>query len=285
MVGSLGLLAGCTEPQSTAIETGEIELTVSAGPVRGCWAKVHLDAPGVHVLVTEPLAGTEANPPGTEARLLTVPKWADAHHTTLAINANFFARAAKLAKDEPDPGWIADLPVDLKGLSISDGRTVSPARRGDPELLVLADGRATVAVAGTATPANVLAAVSGIGAGDDTKEQGTRLVTAGRNTGATARVQPDKRHPRTAIGVTADGRTLVIAVVDGRQPGYSVGMTLPELAELMLKLGAHDALNLDGGGSSTFYYRRPDGSLMTNKPSGGSWRPVGNHLGVRLEQR
>jgi len=58
------------------------------------------------------------------------------------------------------------------------------------------------------------------------------------------------RHPRTAIARLKDGRILV-ATVDGRQPGVSAGMTLPELAELLLEFGASDAINLDGGGSTT----------------------------------
>jgi hypothetical protein len=58
------------------------------------------------------------------------------------------------------------------------------------------------------------------------------------------------RHPRTAIGRLKDNRVL-IATVDGRQPGVSVGMALPELAELVLELGALEAINLDGGGSTT----------------------------------
>ncbi|HXF58042.1 MAG TPA: phosphodiester glycosidase family protein [Actinomycetota bacterium] len=63
-----------------------------------------------------------------------------------------------------------------------------------------------------------------------------------------------RRHPRTGVGVRADGRLLLV-VVDGRRPGYSVGMTLVEFAELFRWLGAVDALNLDGGGSSTMVVR------------------------------
>lgn len=61
-----------------------------------------------------------------------------------------------------------------------------------------------------------------------------------------------QRHPRTAMGVRADG-TWVLVVVDGRRPTLSIGMTLAELAQLMKSLGCKDALNLDGGGSSTMY--------------------------------
>ena len=56
-------------------------------------------------------------------------------------------------------------------------------------------------------------------------------------------------HPRTAMGYTADGRLLIMAV-EGRRKGVAEGMSLPEMAEVFLSLGAREALNLDGGGSS-----------------------------------
>jgi exopolysaccharide biosynthesis protein len=59
------------------------------------------------------------------------------------------------------------------------------------------------------------------------------------------------RHPRTAVGIANNGKRLILVVVDGRRAAYSDGMTLRELATLMLALGARDALNLDGGGSTT----------------------------------
>lgn len=70
------------------------------------------------------------------------------------------------------------------------------------------------------------------------------------------------RHPRTIIGWTAEGEALLVTV-DGRQPGYSEGMSLAEAADLMVELGAVEALNLDGGGSTTFVVR---GSVV-NLPS------------------
>jgi phosphodiester glycosidase len=78
------------------------------------------------------------------------------------------------------------------------------------------------------------------------------------------------RQPRTLAGVRADG-TVLLVTVDGRRPGWSVGMTLPEAARLMLSLGARDALNLDGGGSSTMTVR----GEVVNRPSDrGGERPV-----------
>jgi Phosphodiester glycosidase len=57
------------------------------------------------------------------------------------------------------------------------------------------------------------------------------------------------RHPRTLAGVKSDG-TVLLVTVDGRQPGWSAGVTLPEAARMMRALGARNALNLDGGGST-----------------------------------
>ena len=84
-----------------------------------------------------------------------------------------------------------------------------------------------------------------------------------------------QRQPRTAVGVTSDGRMLLV-VIDGRQPGYSVGMTLQELADLMSSLGARDAINLDGGGSSTMWVN----GMLANRPSDGYQRGVGSALVV-----
>jgi hypothetical protein len=62
------------------------------------------------------------------------------------------------------------------------------------------------------------------------------------------------RQPRTLAGVRADGRLLLVTV-DGRRPGWSAGVTLPEAARVMRSLDARDALNLDGGGSSAMVVR------------------------------
>lgn len=269
------------------VAVGTIEQHTAAGPLRGVWARVALDHPAVRVGVTEPHVPTTDDPPGTEAKLQPVDAWARAHGAVLAVNAGFFGLVdPKPLPGETRPRYHAGAASDIRGLSKSATAVVSPPRlvagRGDPALLFLR-GRARVAYATEADLDGVLCAVAGIGPTDNGKESGTLLLEGGRNTGATARVGPRVRHPRTAAGVTADGRTLVLLVVDGRQPGHSVGVTLPELADLMLGLGAHDAVALDGGGSSSFFFRRPDGSLLTNRPSDGAWRPVANHLGVWIE--
>ena len=86
-------------------------------------------------------------------------------------------------------------------------------------------------------------------------------------------------HPRTAVGIDADGRKLLILVVDGRS-AVSRGYTMVELADLMTALGAENALNLDGGGSSAMYTRAGTGAMaIVNEPSDGSERKVANGFG------
>lgn len=94
-------------------------------------------------------------------------------------------------------------------------------------------------------------------------------VISGSTDGATA--------PRTAIGLVNEKRAIIL-VADGRISS-SVGYTLPELAQAMKALGAVDAVNLDGGGSSTFIVRESNGTYVTkNTPSEGSLRAVSNGL-------
>jgi len=86
----------------------------------------------------------------------------------------------------------------------------------------------------------------------------------------------DMRHPRTLIGRDRDGDVWLV-VVDGRQPGHSAGMSLPELTDFSRKLGLVDALNLDGGGSSTMVVK---GSVV-NRPSDPTGpRPVSDSIVV-----
>jgi hypothetical protein len=87
--------------------------------------------------------------------------------------------------------------------------------------------------------------------------------------------------PRTAAGASRDGRRLYLVTVDGRS-AKSVGLRTKELAEMMRKLGADDALNLDGGGDSTLVAREPGEQDVTvqNVPSDGSLRLVPNGIGI-----
>lgn len=82
--------------------------------------------------------------------------------------------------------------------------------------------------------------------------------------------------PRTFFGYTSKGKVYMITA-DGRAAGYSMGLTYPEMGDIMKAIGCMRAVNLDGGGSSQMLVRQPDGSLMIrNRPSDGKERPVIN---------
>jgi hypothetical protein len=81
-----------------------------------------------------------------------------------------------------------------------------------------------------------------------------------------------KRNPRTMVGLDRRGRLLIVAA-DGRQPGYSEGLSLLEGAQLLARLGAVDAINLDGGGSTAMAI---DGRLVSSPSDATGERPVGD---------
>lgn len=96
----------------------------------------------------------------------------------------------------------------------------------------------------------------------------------------------DNRHPRSAVATTVDGK-LIFVVVDGRNK-LSAGMNLDELTKMLGWLGADDAMNLDGGGSSTLYVKGATETGVVNHPSDNKkfdhmgQRPVANIVYVEL---
>ena len=89
------------------------------------------------------------------------------------------------------------------------------------------------------------------------------------------------RHPRTAVGLSKDKHYLYVFVIDGRQPGYSEGATLLELAKWTRHFGAYQAINLDGGGSSTLVIDKGKNTpYLLNRVSGKQLRSNGSHLGI-----
>ncbi|MCX7718562.1 MAG: phosphodiester glycosidase family protein [Candidatus Sumerlaeaceae bacterium] len=109
---------------------------------------------------------------------------------------------------------------------------------------------------------------------------GPRLVREGRVSNEWEAEKMGKsfsetRHPRTAVGVSKDGRTVYLVTIDGRQPLISVGVSLDELADYMAGLGCHHAVNLDGGGSTTMIVR---GRTVNSPSDRGGLRPVTNGI-------
>ncbi len=102
---------------------------------------------------------------------------------------------------------------------------------------------------------------------------GVRLDSEGERGDASA------QHPRTGIGVSADGNTIIMMVIEGRLNG-SVGVRTSQLGDMMLYAGAHEAVNLDGGGSSTLY---TSAFGVRNRCSDGTERAVGNAIFAAID--
>jgi len=87
------------------------------------------------------------------------------------------------------------------------------------------------------------------------------------------------RQPRTGIGTNVNKSKVYMIVVDGRWAGASAGVTIPQFADIMKLYGITDAVNLDGGGSSTMYIKNAGLNGLVNRPTGGTYmRPVGNGI-------
>jgi hypothetical protein len=209
---------------------------------------INLSAPGIHFAVSPGVAGM----PGF-AQPQTTRDFVGSIGAQVGINANFYGLPGA-------PG----APVPLVGLAASNGNLYAPTPFGTT-LNLSATNQATFfdgnpGGAGI-TPYN---AVSGY----------IRLVTAGVITSDSG----TDLNPRTAIGITQSGHLLLLTV-DGRQPGLSDGMTRYEVAQTLLSYGAFDAVNFDGGGSTTLVMANPLATVI-NRPSDGFARPVGNSLAV-----
>ncbi len=110
---------------------------------------------------------------------------------------------------------------------------------------------------------------------------GPRLLTDGKKPGSYVNLEGfdqsfvESRHPRSAVGISKDSSKVYFVTVDGRQTGFSVGMSLNELADFLISIGSSEAMNLDGGGSTTMVIR----NQIVNSPSDlGGERAVANAL-------
>jgi hypothetical protein len=217
-------------------------------------ARIELEAPGIG-LVTTPSNG-EA--PG-ETNAMRPSIFLVSQKCQLAINASPFDPVAQNAGE----------PQEILGLSISDGELVSKPHPTYESLIVTKNRKARVVTPPYPTD-NIECGIGGF----------STILAGGELKG-----DEGDRHPRTAAGVSKDGKFLYLLVIDGRQIGYSMGASTRETAEWMAWLGAYDALNLDGGGSTTMVIEdKEKGALVVNRPihNGipGQERFVGNCLGV-----
>jgi hypothetical protein len=239
----LALVATDAEAQDrwSAPHAGVQLLTRRApGPLRIRAVLADLCTPGLRVRATRP-----------DERGQTLTSFAERTRATVAINGDFYATGFR--------------PV---GLAMGDGRHW-PGTRDDGRwgLVAFGEGRAEVPAYPADPPFEwIHEAIGGV----------PQLVLDGTPVSHYGSAFCAQRHPRSAIGLSEDQRTLILVAVDGRSD-HSVGMTCPELAELLAELGAWQAINLDGGGSTALFV---DGLGVVNAPSDGSERAVANHLAL-----
>ena len=230
---------------------------------------ISLDAPGLRFTTT---ASNGPDAP-RETWCETTRGFVEKTGAQIGINGNYFI-------------YDEELHTELIGLAVSDGTIVSPwdASLSRFALNITKDNKAMF----VERPED--------GAGNSATQPKTDLYNAVSShplllrKGSIVVDEGGDRHPRTGIGLTADNK-LILLVVDGRQPSYSVGMTFREMATLLLSHGAVDALALDGGGSSTLVFADPTPHVVNVpmptafpvdvglKPPGIE-RPNGNNLAV-----
>lgn len=211
-------------------------------PIRLHVAQIDLTNPAVHLKLVRGGADPDGAGPW-ETTLLPTSQIAARGGLAVAVNGSFFApKESELIFGRKVPYYVGNW-ARASGLTMNDGQlwSFNPICRNWPSLIVADDGRLRIGRL-VAVPRNARQIVSGR----------LQIVTGGSNTGDVIRPAPI-----TAVGIDAAGKTLTFFVVDGRREDYSIGMTPKEAAAELIRLGCSDALQLDGGGSSTMVLRDP----------------------------
>lgn len=222
--------------------------TATSPRLMRAWAtRISLRNPDVAVYASHDNGG---NP--YETALQTTPDFLADHGLKTAVNTCFFN--AGLSPN-----------TDILGLLVSNGVYVSPNDYGLEGELTFDASKVATFVNRNFTPTGVY---NGCGTADI-------ILSNGVNIGVVNDAQP-----RTGLGLSADGKYLIMVVVDGRQPGWSDGATYNDLAQWLLDFGAYTGGNFDGGGSTCMAIYGWWGGPIVNRPCYGYARAVGANLGV-----
>jgi Phosphodiester glycosidase len=260
-----------------------------AGVVAGIVARIDVTSPRIAValaLSAAPDIVLKKNESRTIdasclATLATPSDFARTNNFDVTINASFFAAPKTIDVDGKKIRYFAGNCARPVGWHVSEALRMSePANEKLTATLVMHNtGKMSVIADAKSLPGDTRWAVSGNAM---VVKQGAVVSTA----------KDGAKHPRTAAGLSSDGKTLLLVVVDGRAPGHSDGVNMVELGELLLSLGAHDAINLDGGGSSAMVLKdtatgvfavanRPS-EIVTGTRDVPAERPVVDVIGVKL---
>lgn len=224
---------------------------------------VDLTAPGIKPLVTPPNPGK-----GRKTSARTTSEFLQEFQLQLAVNGSFFQHF-----DEKSP-WDyyphSGDPSNPQGESISNGRRYTKPL-ADKAVICFGKNNLAQIFASGKCPQDTVQGIAGL----------EMLVADGKP--VNTHISENKPYPRLAAAINRDGNKLWLIAVDGKQPFYSEGMTLNELAQTAIALGANNAINLDGGGSVTLVMDKMNKAEVLNAPVHTHIpmreRPVGNHLG------
>lgn len=258
----------------------KVERFALPGPIAGVVARVDLADPRVQVKVA---LADDHDPDGTGpcvGQLDTTSSTARKYDFALAINASFFAAPIARTLQGKKIHYFVGNCAFPEGWHFSGGKLITQPVKETFRAVFIVHDDGTISFQDRALelPANTRYAVSG----------SAIVLRAGE---VIARPKEAARHPRSAVGLSADGRSLLIVAVDGRQE-HSRGATLEELGQLMQTLGASHALNLDGGGSTALVVKDPGTGVfaVANQPSDTSIsvpnvrieRPVADVIGISI---
>ncbi|GHV03215.1 hypothetical protein FACS189485_05760 [Spirochaetia bacterium] len=242
------------------------------------WAlKIDLTAPGLRIVVGGGTSGGEAAE--AESGGITNSTWVSGfvrrNNLLAGINTNPF---------DPVSGKEGEKRT-IIGIAVSEGRLLAPPNSRFDALVFYTNGKAAILHQAGDTE-SIYNAVGGF---NIVLQQGKipgRLLAGGTSEQDMPK-EDLPRHPRSAAGLSADGKTLYLLAIDGRRFG-SIGATEAEIGLLLKQLGASDGLNFDGGGSTALALRYPDAKVRTvNTPIHhqipGNERGVAICLGIRVD--
>lgn len=253
------------------------------GPLTGVMARVDLTDPRVALRVALTDDRDPDGPGPCTGRLDTVTSAAKRHDFVLTMNASFFSSPLVSLPAGHKARYVVGNCGTPVGFHASGGRLISQPKDAGMRAVFVVDeaGRPDILDNVQALPANIREAVSG----------NVMVLKAGE---IVQHAKDTARHPRSVVGLSRDRKTLFLVAVDGRQVA-SRGATYAELGELLKRLGAEDALNLDGGGSTTMVLKHPYTGAhgVMNRPSDifpahpwlGTERPVADVIGVSIKSR
>ncbi|MCE2721810.1 MAG: phosphodiester glycosidase family protein [Burkholderiales bacterium] len=258
----------------------QIERFSAPGPMAGVIARINLRDPAIS---TKVVLADDRDPDGDGpcvGQLETPTVAARKHDFVITLNASFFA--APTSKDVMGKKvryFVGNCTMPV-GWHVSLGKIITKPsdHKLRATLLIGDDGNVSIRDYVTEIPPGTRYAVSG----------NALVLKAGQPTSSD---ENGTRHPRSVAGVSADGNTLWLVAVDGRQES-SRGASMKELGELMRKLGAYDAVNLDGGGSTamvikdlrtgTFGVANSTSEMSTEGFPVRMERPVADVIGISL---